>query len=278
MFSLWLSLFIFSGSIFPLFSSSILGIYWLGEFTIQCHIFLPFDTVHGVLIQEYWSGLPFPSPMDHVLSELSTITRLSWVVLPDMAHSFIELDKAEILVISLGNFLWFVVFTLSSLWWIRVGGLLSLPDGRDWLWGNLGLALLGRAILSKSLNQFSVDGEASFPLCSLAWGQTVVGAMAIMATSFKKIYASMLGLQDCYIQFSSRPLSACASSGDCWALTGKSGTVCSFFLGPGMHKVLFMPHHRATRHLSPTYTATQETIHRLENNYTKAVLILLQKF
>ena len=190
--------------------------------------------------------------MDHVLSELSTITRLSWVVLPDMAHSFIELDKAEILVISLGNFLWFVVFTLSSLWWIRVGGLLSLPDGRDWLWGNLGLALLGRAILSKSLNQFSVDGEASFPLCSLAWGQTVVGAMAIMATSFKKIYASMLGLQDCYIQFSSRPLSACASSGDCWALTGKSGTVCSFFLGPGMHKVLFMPHHRATRHLSPT--------------------------
>ena len=116
MFSLWLSLFILSGSIFPLFSSSILGIYWLGEFIIQCHVFLPFDTVHGVLTQEYWSGLPFPSPMDHVLSELSTITRLSWVVLPDMARSFIELDKAVILVIRLGNFLWFVVFALSALW------------------------------------------------------------------------------------------------------------------------------------------------------------------
>ena len=28
----------------------------------------------------------------------------------------------------------------------------------DWLWGNLGLALLGKAMLSKSLIQFSVDG------------------------------------------------------------------------------------------------------------------------
>ena len=32
--------------------------------------------------------------MDHVLSELSTKTRLSWVALHGMAHSFIELDKA----------------------------------------------------------------------------------------------------------------------------------------------------------------------------------------
>ena len=30
--------------------------------------------------QEYWSGLPFPSPVDHVLSDLSTMTCLSWVV------------------------------------------------------------------------------------------------------------------------------------------------------------------------------------------------------
>ena len=32
------------------------------------------------------------------------------------------------------------------------------PDGRDWLLGKLGLALVGRAILSKTLIQFSVDG------------------------------------------------------------------------------------------------------------------------
>ena len=44
--------------------------------------------------QEYCSGLPFPSLVDHVLSELSTINHLSWVALHSMAHSFIELDKA----------------------------------------------------------------------------------------------------------------------------------------------------------------------------------------
>ena len=47
----------------------------------------------------------FPSPVDQVLSELSTITCLSWVVLHGMAHSFIELDKAVVHVISLFSFL-----------------------------------------------------------------------------------------------------------------------------------------------------------------------------
>jgi len=39
-------------------------------------------------------GLPYFSPVDRVLSELSTMTRLSWVALQGMAHSFFELDKA----------------------------------------------------------------------------------------------------------------------------------------------------------------------------------------
>ena len=43
--------------------------------------------------QEYWSGLPFPPPVDHVLSELSTMTHPSWVALHSMTHSFIELRK-----------------------------------------------------------------------------------------------------------------------------------------------------------------------------------------
>ena len=49
--------------------------------------------------------MPLPSPVDHVLSELSTMTRLSWVALHGMAHSFIELDKAVVHVISLISFL-----------------------------------------------------------------------------------------------------------------------------------------------------------------------------
>ena len=56
--------------------------------------------------QEYWSGLPFPSPVDHILSELSNMTCLSSVALHGMAHSFIELDKAVVHVIRLATFLW----------------------------------------------------------------------------------------------------------------------------------------------------------------------------
>jgi len=55
---------------------------------------------------EYWSGLPFPSPVDHILSELSTMFHPSWVALHSMAHSFIELDKAVVHVNSLISFLW----------------------------------------------------------------------------------------------------------------------------------------------------------------------------
>ena len=43
--------------------------------------------------QEYCSGLPFPPPVDHVLSEPFTMTHPSWVALHGMAHSFIELHK-----------------------------------------------------------------------------------------------------------------------------------------------------------------------------------------
>ena len=54
---------------------------------------------------EYWSSLPFPSPVDHVLWELSTMTHLSWVALHCMDHRFIELNKAVIQGISLVSFL-----------------------------------------------------------------------------------------------------------------------------------------------------------------------------
>ena len=48
--------------------------------------------------------LAIPSPVDHILSDLSTMTRLSWVT-PWAWLSFIELDKAVIQVISLVSFL-----------------------------------------------------------------------------------------------------------------------------------------------------------------------------
>ena len=39
----------------------------------------------------------------------------------------------------------------------------KLTDERDWLWENLGLALMGGAMFSKSLIQFSVDGLDCVP-------------------------------------------------------------------------------------------------------------------
>ena len=51
----------------------------------------------GFSRQEYWRGSPFPSPVDHILSDLSTMTRPSCVA-PRAWLSFIDLDKAVVLV------------------------------------------------------------------------------------------------------------------------------------------------------------------------------------
>ena len=40
----------------------------------HCHIFFLFILLMGFLGQEYWSVLPFPPPVDHVLLELFTMT------------------------------------------------------------------------------------------------------------------------------------------------------------------------------------------------------------
>ena len=44
----------------------------------------------------------------------------------------------------------------------------KLPNGRDWQWGKLGFVLIGRAMISKSLIKFSVDGQGYDP--SLLFG------------------------------------------------------------------------------------------------------------
>ena len=138
----------------------------------------------GFSRQEYWSLL-FPSPVDPVLSELSTMTCPSWVAPHGMAHSFIELDKAVIHVISLVGFLWL----WFSLWWIRIRGLWKRPDGRDWLGGKLGLVLMGGAMLSKSLIHFSFDGRGCVPSLLFGLRPTMVGVMRVMATSFRRTCA-----------------------------------------------------------------------------------------
>ena len=84
--------------------------YWaptdLGSLSFGVITFCLFILFMAFSRQEYWSGLPFPSPVDHILSELSTMSHLSFVALHGMAHSFVELDKTVVHVISLVSFLW----------------------------------------------------------------------------------------------------------------------------------------------------------------------------
>ena len=103
--------FILSGVISPLISSSMGCTYQTGEFIFQCPTFLPFHTVQGVLKARILKWFSIPSPVDHILSELSTTTRPSWVALHGMVYSFIELEKAVVHVIRLVSFpwLWFSV-------------------------------------------------------------------------------------------------------------------------------------------------------------------------
>ena len=110
--------------------------YWAptdqGSSSFSIQSFCLFTLFMGFSRQEYWSSLLFPSPVE-LLLELSTMTCLSWVALLGMAHSFIELDKAVMQVIS--RLLAFCDCAFYSVWWRRVKGLWKLPDGRNWLRG-----------------------------------------------------------------------------------------------------------------------------------------------
>ena len=100
-----------ASSFFPeLFLHFSLVAYWapinLGSSSFRVISFCLFILFMGFSREVYWSGLPFLSPVDHILSQVSTMTCLSWMALYGMAHSFTELDKAVIRVISLVCFLW----------------------------------------------------------------------------------------------------------------------------------------------------------------------------
>ena len=106
LFLLWHHPFILSGVISPLISSSILGTYWPGEFLFHCSIILPFHTVHEVLKARIlkWFAIPFSS--GHILSDLSTMTPLSWVAPQGMAWFHWVRQGCGPSVIWLASFLW----------------------------------------------------------------------------------------------------------------------------------------------------------------------------
>ena len=58
-------------------------------YLLNGHISLPSLPSMEFSRQEYWSGLPFPPPVDHVLSKCDSYDP-SWVALYGVAYSFIE--------------------------------------------------------------------------------------------------------------------------------------------------------------------------------------------
>ena len=111
--------------------------YWvptdLGSSPFSILSFCFFIRFMGFSRQEYWSGLPFPSPVDHILSDLSTMTRPSWW--PHRTWlSFIELDKAVVHVIRLTVFCDYG-FSVSSLWCPLTILTVLLGFLLPWTWG-----------------------------------------------------------------------------------------------------------------------------------------------
>ena len=192
-----------------------------------------------------------------------------------------------------------MVFSLSSLWWIRglsyliwrIRGLWELPDGRDWLWGKLGLVLMGMAMLSKSLTQFSVYGQGWLPFLLFDLRPNYGGGNVDNADFLQKVPC-----MHCYTQCPqpcSRPPLAQDSARESWTLTGKSVSVLwghySFLLSPGAQKFVFVP----SKSLFPqscissggfmvglVVTSSKSVIpyHQSRNFHMEAILLMLPKF
>ena len=94
-FLLWPSCFLLSVAISSslLFPSSILDTFRPGGLNFGVISFCPFKEVMRFSQQVYWGSLPFPPPVNHILSELSAMMHPSWVALHGLAHSIIELCK-----------------------------------------------------------------------------------------------------------------------------------------------------------------------------------------
>ena len=178
LFPLWPGLFILSGAICLLFPNSIciLDTYQPGGLIFWCHIFCLFMLFMWFWRQECWSGLPFPSTVDHVWSELFTMTCPSSVSLHGM-WLIVSLNYTRLWSMwsfwftfwdccfcSRGCRIIFLAFSICPL----VDEAERLVQASWWeglTEGNLGLALVGRAMLSTPLIQILLMNGAVLPPC-----------------------------------------------------------------------------------------------------------------
>ena len=186
-FAMYLELFLHSSPV-AYWASADLGSSFFS--VISFHLFI---LLVGFSRQEYSSDFPFSSPVYQVFSELSAVTHSSWAALHGMAHSFNELDKAVVHVISLVSFL---CFSLSFSF--------CLPsDEKDkrlmevFWWERLSVGKTG----------FCSDGQGH-----AQW-------------IFNPIFCWWAGLDSFSVVWPEAKLSTHASNRDSWTLKGKSGSV-----------------------------------------------------
>ena len=94
---------------------------------------------------------------------------------------------------------------------------------RNWLWGKSGLALVGRAMLSKSLVQFSIDGQGCVPILLSDVRSKYGGDNEYNGNLLWKV--PCMHCRTHCLQHHNRPPPTHASAGDSGTLIGKSESV-----------------------------------------------------
>ena len=138
---------------------------------------------------------------------------------------------------------------------MKVRNLYKFPDGRDWLWGKLSLALMGRTPLSKTLINCLLMGGAILPPCYLfSLKQPNRGDYRLNSLPNGRVHGYLQRRlmpryisQNCCCQCPcpwGRQLSTHGSTGDPQTQVGLAQSPVghfSFPLASGTQKVLFVP-------------------------------------
>ena len=111
----------------------------------------------------------------------------------------------------------------------------KVPDGRDWLRGKLGLVLMGGAMLSKSLFQFFCWLWGCIPSLLFDLRPNYGGSNEDKGPMKALLHALPLTLQ----QATTSARDSLDTHRQVWVSLFWGH--CSLLLGPGVHKVLFVP-------------------------------------
>ena len=107
---------------------------------------------------------------------------------------------------------------------------MEASDGRVRLWGKLGFVLMGRAMLSKSLIQVSIDGWGCVPSLLFDLRPNYGGGNEDSGNLLQKFPCTHCCTQ--WPRSCIRPMLTHTSARDSWTLTGKSGSVSCGVIAP----------------------------------------------